>query len=484
MNKSKSVFASLASGALLFAASAAMAWSAEEEKDFFVAATSNGAVQIVALDELLGKTPKTVFVPGRLYRNGQGALFINGQRFASPSGARDVLGFLTANGGFLIAVRADVTGFAEKAASAPAQPSAAAMFTEEELRKLPPEMRLKALQMMGTAPAGQDGAEVKFGNGKPNATVFYRCSATNSCTIARVVKGSPALQITDSTIWFNDPAQSQRTGREYIVDLLSYQGIDINGKVVDGPSGVLHAAPLPKGEWMLKRLDKVNSSDIEHSWVIRSSDGTERVLFSGQDSTMDSSSMVVPTSIVVDATPVSPSAAYGTISMVVGGYEKLYKESYIHTVPVCATSVSRNRVVGKLMNNTNDRSIGSMVAQQVAVIPVNGKIYAFAQAKIKGNVLGMTEVGCDNAAYPEKGIEKNIYASLSDSNFLGMGNLTPRTNGLAGFVHIKSPNGNVILLSERMKEGKPLPGIRVEDNKRIEVADAQRFLDRYAIVNE
>ena len=454
-----------------------------QEIDIFVAGPG-ASPQVVALDEVLGKAPRTVFVPGRFYRNGQGVLFIDGQRFATANGVRDVAGFLAGNGAYLIAVRANVVDFTEQAGgpSTPAQASKP-LFTEDELRKLPPEMRVKALQAMeSTVPPQAVG--VKFGNGKPNATVFYRCSSVTACTIARVVKGLPELHITDKTIWFNVPSQSQRIGREFASTLLTYSGIDINGASIDGPASVLYAAPLPKGEWMIKRLEKEHVSSIDYSWAIRSSEGSDRVLFSGSDLSRDFLQVTVPASIVVDAAPVSPSAAYGVLSVTTGGYERMYSDWRLFNWPVCATAASKNRILGTALNVSDTQKKAAFMAEQLAVIPVDGKVYAFGQTKVKGNLLlGMAEVDCEKAVLPEKGVQAKPYAYIEKDGF-SFSSGQPNTSGLGGFVHIRSPNGNVILLSDRLKEGKPLPGIRVEDGKRIEAADAQRFLERYGIVNE
>lgn len=458
------------------------ALASAEENDLFAVATGE-APQLVALDEVFGKAPKTVFVPGRFYRNGQGALFINGQRFAVANGGQDVAGFLTGNGKYLVALRANVVDFTEQAGS-PSTPTQASkpLFTEEELRKLPVEMRVKALQAMESA-ASRETVSVKIGNGKPNATVFYRCSSATACTIARVVKGLPDLHITDKAIWFNLPSQNQRIGRDFVSAVLTYSGIDLSGTSIDGPAGVLYAAPLPKGEWLIKKLEKEYSSSIDYSWAIRSPEGSDRVLFSGSDLSRDFLQIWVPKSIVVDATPVSASAAYGVVSVVTGGYERLYGESRLFNWPVCATAASKNRLLGTALNVTDSRAKASFIAEQLAVIPIAGKSYAFGQAKIKGNVLGMAEVDCEKALLPEKGVQAKPYAYIEKDGF-SFTNGQPKTLGLGGFVHIQSPNGNLILLSDRLKEGKPLPGIRVEDGKRIEAADARHFLERYGIVNE
>lgn len=440
-------------------------------------------LQVGSIEDVLGKSPKTIFVPGRFYRNGQGALFIDGQRFSTVSGVRDVAGFLKSNSGYLIAVRANVVDFTEVAngPAAPTQPSKP-LFTEEELRKLPPEMRLKALQAMGT-PAPQESVGVKFGNGKSNATVFYRCSTATSCTIARVVKGLPDLHLTDKTIWFHLPAQSQRVGSEYTSWLLTYSGIDINGVSTDGPNNVLYAAPLPNKEWMIKRLDKEYVSSIDYSWVIRSKEGIEKALFSGTDLVRNSLQITIPTSIAVDMQPISPSAAYGVLSVTTGGYDRTFSETRIYNWPVCATTASKDRMLGTIMSASDSRSKATFIAEQMAFIPDSGKTYAFGQAKIKGNVLGKAEVDCEKAVFTEQGVVKTPYANIEKDGFSFL-NGSPKTTGLGGFVHIQSPNGNLILLTDRMKEGKPLAGIRVEDGKRIDSADAQRFMDRYGIVNE
>ena len=472
---------------LVVLVASSITWAADDADVFKSSGTTR---DVVPLEEVFGKSPSTVYVPGRLYRNGQGALFINGQRFSSPSGAQDVAGFLSDNGNYLIAIKANVVGFSEKANGAPAvqQQPAKPRFSEEDLQKLPPELRIKAMEMMGMG-AGQkttaaaDSNDVKFGNGKANATVFYRCASEKSCVIAHVVKGVPALHITTDRIWFNDPARNQVVGNEYRATLLSYRGIDVKGDVVDGPTGVMHAAPLPNGQWMIKRFDKAVVSEITFSWITRSADGTDRVQFTDTDSTFRNTQMVVPTSIVINATPVSPSATYGTISVVKGGYEKLYSQDYIFNVPVCASTASKARVSGYLMNNSNDWDVGNLIASQLAVIPVAGKVYAFGQARTKNNVLGMTDVDCETGVYPEKGVEPREFATL-DEGFLMFGNNVPSVRGLAGFVHVQSPNGNVILLTQFLKAGKELPGIRVEDGKRITASDANTFLGRYGIVNE
>lgn len=374
--------------------------------------------------------------------------------------------------------------FTEQAnnAATPAPPTVP-LFTEEELRKLPPEMRVKALQAMGATAASQETVGVKFGNGKSNATVFYRCSVPASCTIARVVKGMPDLHITDTTIWFNVPSQNQRIGREFGSTLLTYSGIGVEGKSTDGPAGVLYAAPLPKGEWMIKKLDKELVSSIEYSWAIRSPEGADRVLFSDSDMSRNYLRVVQPSSIVVNATPVSPSAAYGTISVTTGGYNRTFNESRIFNWPVCATSANKNRFLDIALNVSSNRDAASFLAEQLAVIPVNGKVHAFGQARIDGNVLGMVDVDCEKGISPEKGVQAKPYAYIEKDGF-SFAKGMPKIVGLGGFVHVQSPNGNLILLSDRLKEGKPLPGIRVEDGKRIEAGDAQRFLERYGIANE
>lgn len=469
--------------ASLVAATAVPSLAPAQESNVF--AVSGGSTpQAVALDEVLSKAPKTVFVPGRFYHNGQGALFIDGQRFAAANGARDVAGFLAGNGSYLVAVRSNVVDFTEQVGSLGASGLATKpLFTEGELRKLPPDMRVKALQAMGTS-APPESAGVKFGNGKPNAMVFYRCSSATSCSIASVVKGLPELHVTDKTIWFNVPSLSQRIGREFASTLQIYSGIDINGASIDGPARVLYAAPLPKGEWMIKKLEKENVSSIDYSWAIRSSEGSDRVLFSGSDLSRDFLLLTVPSSIVVDANPVSPSAAYGVVSVTTGGYERMYGDWRLYNWPVCATAASKNRILGTALNVSDARQKAAFMAEQLAVIPIDGKAYAFGQTKVRGNLLlGMAEVDCEKAVLPEKGVQAKPYAYIEKDGF-SFSSGQPNTSGLGGFVHIRSPNGNVILLSDRLKEGKPLPGIRVEDGKRIEAADAQRFLERYGIVNE
>lgn len=258
----------------------------------------------------------------------------------------------------------------------------------------------------------------------------------------------------------------------------------INGASIDGPAGVLYAAPLPKGEWMIKKLEKEHAGSIDYSWAIRSSEGSDRVLFSGSDLSRDFLQVTVPSSIVVDATPVSPSAAYGVLSVTTGGYERLFGDWRLYNWPVCATAASKNRLLGSALNVSDTRQKAAFMAEQLAVIPIDGKAYAFGQTKVRGNLLlGMAEVDCEKAVLPEKGVQAKPYAYIEKDGF-SFSSGQPNTSGLGGFVHIRSPNGNVILLSDRLKEGKPLPGIRVEDGKRIEAADAQRFLERYGIVNE
>lgn len=481
---------SIALGVMLSACISSAAWSADEE-DFFAFSQKGEALRSVPLNDVFGSNPKTVFVPGRLFRNGQGALFVNGQRFVAPNGARDVAGFIDDHGKYLVAVRANVVSFSENVgAPAPIAPASKPRFTEEELQKLPPEMRLKALELMGGSAAPQASSDVKFGNGKINATVFYKCSTATSCVLSSVTKGLPELHITETAIWFNDVGQNQRVGNDFKETLVSYRGIDADGKIQDGPSGVLYAAPLPKGEWLIKRLDKVTPSVIEYSWVVRTADGAERVQFSDEDSSLSHLSLRVPASIVVNGTPLSPSAEFGTASVITGGYSRAFSETRYFTVPLCASKATANRVVGKLMHNTETFDSAAYLAEQTSIIPFDGKVYAFAQGKQKGpimgakNVLSMTEVDCEKSDYPEKGIISTTFATIGGPSFFGMTDSYPTLKGLGAFVHIKSPSANVILMTERIKEGSALPGMRLEDKTRITVADAKSFLSRYGIANE
>lgn len=452
--------------------------SPAEEKDLF--AVASGTPQLIALDDVLGKSPKTVYIPGRFYRNGQGALFIDGQRFSTPNGNQDIAGFVSASGTYLIAVRANVTDLMEQSGSTtvPTKP----LFTDEELRNLSPEMRLKALQVMG-ASASNDGINVKFGNGKPNATIFYRCGSPASCVIVRVVKGMPTLHITDNALWFNVPSQNQRIGREFVSTLMSYSSIDTGGKSADGPAGVLYAAPLPKGEWLIKKLEKEYTDSIEYSWVVRSSNGNDRVLFSDTDLARNTLRVVPPTSIVIDGTPISASAAYGTVSVVNGGYNRTFGETSLFTWPACATMATKNRFQGYALNIVSSRDAANFLAEQLAIIPFEGKVQAFGQTKIDSNVIGIVDVDCEKGVSPEKGVTAKPYAYLDTDGF-SFARGKPKVNGLGGFVHIQSPKGNLLLLTERLKEGKPLPGIRVEDGKRVEATDVKRFFERYGIANE
>lgn len=460
-------------------------FAADPSSDIFVSAPDS-MQQVVSIEAVVGKTPKTVFVPGHFNRDKRGALFIDGQRFVTTSGATDVAGFISGDAGYLIAVHANVTDFTEQTSSTSvAAQTSRPLFSEEELQKLPPEMRLKALQMMGGSATPQESVSGKFGNGDSNATVFYKCISATSCSIARILRGLPDLQIAENMIWFVVPTLSQRVGGELVEFLVSYSGIGFDGKSVDGPRSVLYAAPLPKGDWVIKRLDRSEGWKHDYSWVIRAQDGSDRVLFSATDRADDFLQFVEPKSIVVDGTPISPSVAYGTVVAITGGYDKGWRTTNLYNRPFCATKASKDRLQGMSFSWSDNQLIAKFAGEQIAVIPVDGKVYAFGQATMKTkNVLGMLDVDCENGDFSQKGAEgKKTYGYIEpDSFWLSSGN--PSAIGLGGFVHIKSPNGNLLILTGRMKEGKPLPGILVENGKRIETSEIIKFFDRYGIVNQ
>ncbi|MFA7270606.1 MAG: hypothetical protein WC073_14805 [Sterolibacterium sp.] len=440
------------------------------------------APQLLKMDEAIGKTPKTVFIPGRFYQNGKGALFINGQRFATRTGAADVQGFISKGGTYVIAVHDNVTNFTEKVGDSSSS-SAQAMFTDEELKKLPPEMRLKALQMMGGASKVDDRYDVNFGNGPKNSTIFYRCSTSVNCNIARVIKGLPSLQMTADAIWFSDPSAISRVGQNFTESVLSYSGIDIDGNRLDGPVGVLYAAPLPQGNWLLKKVTKEQSTLIGYSWTIKSPDGAEQTLFRYADDSRIYQSFEIPSSIIVDSTPISTSAQYGIVSTISGSLTSTAWQR-----PVCAFSATKDTVIeGTAFFSHDKRTVLSFLASQQAIVPINGKLTVIGQAKVKGNgeaLLGAAELDCQESnSGSGSNLVVNSFARIRKDGF-SLNQYEPTIMGLGGFIHVRYPKGNLILLTEKMKEGKSLPGIQVEDGKRIALADINRFIERYGLINQ
>lgn len=437
----------------------------------------------LSLISAIGNTPKTVYVPGRFYKNGKGALFMDGKRFVTHSGASDVQGFISNGTTYLIAVKDNVTSFSEAAVAADSR-AAAPIFTEEELKKLPPEMRLKALQLMDGSSAQKAKSAVNFGNGQPNAIVFYRCTFADHCEIARIVKGMPTLHIAENAIWFSNPTNTTRISQNVPGWLLTYSGIDAQGKRLDGPNGVLAAAPLSDGASLIKKLVRA-ISEIDYTWVIQNADGSNREVFSDTDNKQDTQMIEVPQSIVVNATPVSPSVQFGVVSVTSGGYESFTSSSRFYYKPVCVYTANKASMSGSVFFSGEGRSNIAYLASQLAVVPMNGKLVALGQANVSGNTsLGMLELDCKAGApaQPRK-FQVKALAKIYKEGFSFVNHL-PQVAGLGGFVHVKYPGGNLFLLTERMKEGKPFPGIQLEDGKRIANADAQRFLEQYGIVND
>jgi hypothetical protein len=383
----------------------------------------------------------------------------------------------------VIAVKENVTSAAESTGQAETR-SAAPMFTEEELKKMPPEMRLKALQLMGSASASKAKNEVGFGNGKPNATVFYRCATIDNCEIAHIIKGLPNLHITDKAIWFSDPTFATRASENFPGWLLTYAGIDLNGKRLDGPSGVLSAAPLPNGAWLIKKLVKA-LSDTDYTWVIRNVDGSTRELFADYDNKRDTQVIEISRSIVVNATPISPSAQYGVVPVTGGGFDSFTSSSRFYYKPICVYAATKESMRGTTFFSDESRSRVAYTASEIAVVPLDGKTAVLGQARVSGKPsLGMLELDCRDGAPPQPAnFQVKALAKIYKDGFSFAANL-PKVDGLGGFVHVKYPGGNVFLLTDRLKEGKPFPGIQLEDGKRISNVDARRFLEQYGIVND
>lgn len=451
--------------------------------DIFLGASRVADSKTINLDEIFGSKPRTVYIPGRYYRNGKGALFLDGKRFATQGGQANVAGFLSGDGKgafpLMVAVYEHIASYGSSQTTARTQEP---LFSEEELKKLPPELRLKALDAMkGGGPSTQTG--ITFGSGTQNSLVFYRCNAADSCSVHKVVKGTPSVTVADGTIWYADPSLASLVGREneYKEWANTYFGIKLDGTQVDGPVNALFAIPLKNGNWFVRKFIS-STYKLNTAWVIRKPDGSERELFQRSDWQADLVKPVLAEHIYVNRDPISNVYEHGNLPVVTtlksmgSGYTRR-----IHSV--CLLNATKEPYYGEIPSVYDPLDQLGMdgaqrLASQMVTLPYKGGFGVFGQINNSGGgIIGVKKTECSEGA-PHVKTEFAPYARISEGGFFSQKFFVGSNGGL----HIDSPAGNVLVLPEWIKKGAEHAAIRIEDSARISSSQARAWMDRYGLM--
>ncbi|OIQ52041.1 hypothetical protein BerOc1_00513 [Pseudodesulfovibrio hydrargyri] len=163
--------------------------------------------------------PKTLWIPARYRRDKSNALFIDGRRVVVDGGYSNVVGFLFAEDGYLVAVKQPAKSIGQNSQSA--------------------------------------------------VIVFYFVKGDGSTRQIGRIDNAYSAVVAKNGIFARRPAG----GGTY-----EYLGYDVQGNLVSGPQGVLHAAPLPDGGWYYELLGDKGLTETKVTCAIQGADGSMRIV--------------------------------------------------------------------------------------------------------------------------------------------------------------------------------------------------------------
>ncbi|MHB1665982.1 hypothetical protein [Thiomonas sp.] len=169
--------------------------------------------------------PKTVYVPAFYTGGADNLLFIDGQRYRSPNGAGNVMGFIPqADGGYVVAV---------ENVPVPTRVTNDYGYPVAELQGA------AKLELFDVTAAGQTVKEVAHLDLRPTDQVFQTKAAFYVQRLSGWLRENP----------------NAGDGR---VPLFSYFGLTAGGHRVSGPSNAIFATPAPGGGWYRLEATGVN----------------------------------------------------------------------------------------------------------------------------------------------------------------------------------------------------------------------------------
>ena len=215
------------------------------------AAVTSGAAQLSPADVGIPSAPKTVWVPWHYQQDRQSRLYINGNLYEAPGGYIDVLGFIPAEYGYLVAVY-------QPRGNAPTPLATAGggmLLTAESLAKMTPEQQIAALQaqmqimQMGAVAAAPVAAQAR----NSPVVVLYKVSSAGQTLgmVAEVPTNDAKAWITPDTIYVTKHSKT--------VDIVGYTAAGVR---VEGPQGVIDAVIAPNGDWLWSKYTYDKYSDF------------------------------------------------------------------------------------------------------------------------------------------------------------------------------------------------------------------------------
>jgi hypothetical protein len=219
--------------------------------------TAIKAGQTAPLAELGFASFKTLWIPARYTNTEKNALFIGNKKYVAPGGYDNALGFLPTDYGYMVAVRQPAGTVV--ISSQAFKPVGTPTFTPEELAKMPPEQRLKAMELQMQAMQMQ----MQSMQQKPQTTVvsaaakgqesvaFYSVSPTGEMlgVVGEIQSGSAAWVTNDAIYVRRDAGTKNGDSGNRSRNVYDYIGFTRMGEQVIGPQAAAHAAPGPNGDW-------------------------------------------------------------------------------------------------------------------------------------------------------------------------------------------------------------------------------------------
>ena len=218
---------------------------------------------------------KTLWIPAKYTKGTNDQLYINGRKYAAPGGNDNVIAFLPASYGYLVAVHQPLGGITVSRAKSAVAP---ALLTPENLAKMTPTQQVAALQaqvaLMQMQKNSPPPAALATSTAGPHV-VFYQVSHTGETlgSIAEIPAKAKAW-VTNEAIFVAQPIGSES---------YNFVGYSPGGGRVDGPQGATSATPGPNGDWYWfgkqqrygKLVDDYNRTDRNgQTTLIREGDST------------------------------------------------------------------------------------------------------------------------------------------------------------------------------------------------------------------
>lgn len=449
---------------------------------------------------------KTVFVPGRYTQSKNGALFINGSRVVIPGRKTDILGFIRAGDGYVVA-NYDPNGVATRVVDN-GTGAIASLMSPEDIARLTPEQKLRLIEaqakMSGATSA--PGAEIQSTRGEQ--IQFYAVDGNGQVKslIRSVNTDAEKVLVTESALYVSQPASRWNEA----VPLHSYTGVDAKQAVVNGPQDVIYGTPTADGSWFVTRPIKGERPSVVYSAYVYyhykwRPDGNLELLRKDSDKYTSLNEFINTTGIFIDSPNLADSIRVGYVmyahgetqtalapdllNFVITPYsfvEPLPKRTQIDCFGLCNHEVSLLghhpiRATSKLGSDssTSKATAGAReAAGRAALFRLNGKTTLATQQDGKNGLyyelvsLPSREI---SYGYQLMGGGVNFVRALVGSN--GNDLSFHRRNDVFA---IYTPKGTVLIRTENAGQD-PNAAVYLESGRNVAGKDVGDFVTRYGL---